>query len=94
MDLSNALAISFTKSPNGDNTGPYHYIKNDTDLFSITRTGTSNASARFIARIYDYNMTAETGQFSTTNGLIYDVLARRVEGSNSNQSLTLELTYV
>jgi hypothetical protein len=94
INLSNALAINFNRTTAGDNYGPYHYIKNDTDLFSITRTGTINASARFVARIYDHNMTAETSQISTSNEVTRSrTLARRIDGdpTYSNNSLTLEL---
>ena len=96
--LSNPIQINFNRSLAGDNIGPYNYIKNNTDYFSIIRTGNDNSSAKFIARIYDYKMTAETSQINISDEIMRSrILTRRInvadtyDNTYSNNSLTLEL---
>ena len=88
--ISNALSLSFTKEVGGNNYGPFNYINNDIDLFLINRI--NNPNAKFIARIYDFNMTSETTQINSSDEVMQSrTLSRRIEGANSNISLTLEL---
>ena len=88
--ISTAIPLIYNRVSGGNNYGPYQYLENSNDYFSIIRTGLS-AEANFNIQVYDYLMTPTDEQitnYTEDEALRQQTISKR---SDLNNSLTLEL---